>query len=79
MENTSTCEDCVVTWLLRDEALSAAVVSMSPRRGAKTDSERITFAEDELDTLRVLQDAGLAPALRHIQRHPAHASLVSAS
>jgi hypothetical protein len=80
MENTATCDDCVVTWLLRNEEVTATVVSLSPRRPqAKKQSESVAFAEEELDTLRVLQDAGLAPALRHIQRHPAHASLVSAS
>jgi hypothetical protein len=69
MQRTDTCNDCVVTWLCRDEDNSFGSLAAS--------NEEVTFAADELDSLRVFQDLGLAPALRHVRRHPSHASLVA--
>lgn len=48
---TSTCDDCVVTFLLGREADDAVVIDVAEER-----------------KLRLLQDVGLVPALRHQPR-----------
>ncbi len=47
-QHTSTCDDCVVTFLLGREADDAVVIDVGEER-----------------KLRLLQDAGLVPELRH--------------
>ena len=50
-QHSTTCEDCVVTFLLGREADDAVVIDVREER-----------------KLRLLQDAGLVPALRHQPR-----------
>ena len=56
MMHTSTCDDCIVTFLVdRDER--------APERGQVTAGVSLDAAE--ADAVRMLQNAGLAPRLRH--------------
>ena len=52
MEGTTTCDDCIVTFLCRDDVRPTAVV--------------IDVAE--VRALRLMQGRGLAPGLRHQRR-----------
>jgi hypothetical protein len=76
MQNTSTCGDCVVTWLLADER---GRLDLGLQSQVENNADEVTFAESELDTLRVFQSLGLAPALRHVRRHPSCTSVGAAS
>ena len=59
MADSSTCDDCVVTYLCSRMAIAS--------RGRRTNA-RLHFDDQESDTLRLFQAAGLAPALRHVAR-----------
>ena len=55
MMHTSTCDDCIVTFLVdRDER--------APERGV---TAGVSLDAAEADAVRMLQNAGLAPRLRH--------------
>ena len=51
MARTSACDDCLVTFLCGD---------------ADTADAPLALNDEEADTIRLFQDAGLAPALRHV-------------
>lgn len=51
MQQTSMCDDCIVTFLCSREPDDAVVI-----------------AADEARAVRLLQDAGLVPELRHVPR-----------
>ncbi len=51
MQHTSTCEDCIVTFLCTREPDDAVIIDVGEAR-----------------ELRLLQDAGLVPELRHVPR-----------
>ena len=59
MADTSTCDECVVTYLCSRMAVAS--------RGRQSNA-RLHFDDQESDTLRLFQAAGLAPALRHVAR-----------
>ena len=50
MAQTSACEDCLVTFLC----------------GSDVERRAVSVDETEADTIRLFQEAGLAPALRHV-------------
>ena len=70
MVNTAVCDDCIVTHLLgRLQGSSAAVATVASglvRRSAPV----VVIDGNELATLHLLQEAGMAPRNRHVSRHP---------
>ena len=71
MADSSACDDCVVTYLCSDLGFELRSARRSGRdiasRGPRS-TARLRFDEQETDTLRLFQAAGLAPALRHVAR-----------
>lgn len=71
MAGTDACSDCLVPFLLGDDAGSSpADPPATPSAGSTVDVDA-----DEAATLRLLQQAGLAPELRHPRHAPVLAVL----
>ena len=51
MQHTSTCDDCIVTFLINREPDDAVVIDVA-----------------EVRAVRLLQEAGMVPELRHVPR-----------
>ena len=71
MADSSACNDCVVTYLCSglDSGLrSGGSFGKAVPSGGRQSNARWRFDDQETDTLRLLQAAGLAPALRHVAR-----------
>ena len=79
MENTSVCDECVVTHLLdRTDAFGRTSACMGSPEGVRPVAPVVVLDGEEFTTLRMLQAAGMAPRNRHVARHPSirSASLV---
>ena len=71
MADSSACNDCVVTYLcpgLDSGLRSGGSFGKAVPSGGRQSNARWRFDDQETDTLRLLQAAGLAPALRHVAR-----------
>ena len=71
MENTSVCNDCVVTHLLdRTDAFGRTSARMASPEGVRPVAPVVVLDREEFSTLSMLQAAGMAPQNRHVARHP---------
>lgn len=71
MAGTDACADCLVPFLLGDEpatADTAGTTSATPTPAPRPES--VALDAGEVVTLRLLQQAGLAPELRHPRHAP---------
>lgn len=63
MQHTSSCSDCLVTFLCADEGSGAFQQPVTIARAVATDA--VVLDLDELRAVRLLASAGLVPTLRH--------------